>query len=94
MPHTPYMTLEEAAEHMRVAEDQLRAALRTGALRGVRIGKRWVLRQDCLDAFYDRLLEGRSWASTGGKAARIGTSPSVGTSTAAVARLSDLKPSR
>jgi excisionase family DNA binding protein len=60
-----YLTPEEIAVKLKVHEDTIRRWLRTGELRGIKIGKRqWRVRKDDLEAY----LAGQAHAFGDGRA--------------------------
>lgn len=92
MSRSPYLTLQEAAEYLRLdSEEWLRER---AAEVGIKLGRRWVFRADHLDLWYDRRLatEARDCRSTAEQAAETGTSASVARSIGARGRLLDLRP--
>jgi excisionase family DNA binding protein len=47
---TALLTVEEAAAKLKLAHKTLRDWLRTGKLSGVKMGKRWLIREEDLEA--------------------------------------------
>ena len=92
MSRSPYLTLQEAAEYLRLdSEEWLRER---AAEVGIKLGRRWVFRADHLDLWYDRRLatEARDCRAPAEQAAGTGTSASVARSIGARGRLLDLRP--
>jgi excisionase family DNA binding protein len=53
---TALLTIDEAAERLRIAPRTCREWLRTGKLRGVKYGKIWRIREEDVDAFIQKHL--------------------------------------
>jgi excisionase family DNA binding protein len=49
-----YLTIEEAASHVKVKPDTLRLWLRTGRLKGLKAGRLWRVKTTDLEAFLEQ----------------------------------------
>jgi excisionase family DNA binding protein len=51
-------TVDQVAEQLQVKPDTIRIYLRRGDLRGFRLGREWRIREEDLQAFIDKQLQG------------------------------------